>query len=265
LAALAIAGCGGGSSGVGSGGPVPLDQSAGQWAQVICTQNFKCASKADIGDNNMQGCIMADTMGWQSLIQPVQTDQPKGRVAYDPAVMGMCLATLSRETCAEWTSGLTHDEWCREAFTPMVAVGGACLSDVECVRGYCDGVDTSKTPPVEGACKPSIIDGQACDGTYRCVDTDYCDLTAMTCVPKKAGGTACDSDEQCSYEHCTPATNQCTGYAGCSVAPVTRASTFLSLVGLGLVVAAARRRRSTCAAPQRRRSTCAAPQRRRST
>jgi hypothetical protein len=243
VAALA-AGCGGGGGvGPGSGAPVPLAQSPGAWSQVICDQNFKCASKADIGGNNKQGCLTVDQMVWQTLATSVQTEQAKGRVSYDPAAMGACLATLAHESCADWTNGLTHDEWCSESFTPMVNLGGACQTDVECIGGHCDGADLSKTPPVEGTCKPTFAHGAACVSGDACVATDYCEGTAMMCVGKKAGGTACTSDEQCAYDHCNPDTNLCSGYAGCAVAPGGPGSALASAIGFALVAWAARRRR----------------------
>jgi hypothetical protein len=241
VTALAACGSGGGGYG-GSDAPVPVEQSTAPWAQTICQQNFKCASKADIGDNNMAGCLQVDTMVWQSLATSVKADEAKGRVSYDPAAMGMCLSTLYHETCDQWTAGLTHDVWCREAFTPMVAVGGACQSDVECIGGSCKGADLSKMPPVEGVCAARVADGAACAIGDMCSISKYCDGTAMMCVAVKAGGTACDSDEQCASQHCNPDTSVCSGYQGCAVAP-TRGGTILSLLAVGLLVSAAARRR----------------------
>jgi hypothetical protein len=242
VVAAMVGGCGGGGGYSGSSAPIPIEQTTNAWAQTICNQNFKCASKADIGMNNLNGCLAVDEMVWQSNVDTVKADQAKGRVSYDQAAMGACLSTLYHETCAQWTAGLTHDEWCREAFTPMVAVGGACLVDVECVGGYCDGADTSAKPPMEGVCKARLADSAACTFSDKCSETQYCDSTAMMCVPVKAGGTACGSDDECAYAHCNPDTMLCSGYAGCAVAP-TRGGRLVSLLGLGLLVAAAARRR----------------------
>ena len=240
--AMAIAGCGGGGYDPGSGKPVPIDQTPGPWANTICTQNFKCATKADISGNNQAGCVTVDTMVWQSLATSVRDDQAKGRVTYDGAAMGTCLATLAGETCADWDTGLAHDVWCAEAFTPMVAVGGACQTDVECIGGFCKGADLSKTPTVEGVCEARVADGAACQFGDTCSSADYCDGTQMMCVAKKPGGAACDSDEQCGNS-CNPDTSLCSTYAGCAVAPVTTRGTFVSVLVLGLAFSAARRRR----------------------
>jgi hypothetical protein len=240
LACGAAAGCGGGSG--SSDGPVPLSQLPATWAQTVCTQNFKCASAADIMMRKQSDCVGTDTMVWQLLAGSVQDGQANGRVSYDAAQMGTCLATLAKETCDEWVTGLSHDVACPEAFTAKVSVGGTCKSDVECVMGVCDGADLSKTPPVEGVCKARVAHGAACTSSDTCVSTDYCDGTANVCTAKKAGAAACMSDDECGNS-CNPDTNQCSGYAGCSVGPVTARGTLLSALGLALAFSAARRRR----------------------
>lgn len=239
VAAMTL-GCGGGSS--GAGGPVALAQLPTQWAQTVCTQNFKCASAADIMDRTKNDCVQTNTQVWQLLTGSVQDGQAKGRVAYDAAQAGSCLSTLAHETCAEWTTGTFHDVACPEAFTPKVTTGGACQSDVECINGYCDGADLSADPPVEGTCKARVAHGAACTFADTCVATDYCDSTAMSCTAKKVGGAACESDDECGNS-CNTDTSKCSGYAGCAVAGTTARSTLLSLVALGALFGFARRRR----------------------
>jgi MYXO-CTERM domain-containing protein len=248
LALVSAVGCGGSSSPGASGAPVPLAQLPGLWAQTVCAQNFKCASQADIQvnmpspPNSQSSCVTNNTMLWQLLVASVEDGQSKGRVVYDPAQEGTCLATLAHETCADWTTGLAHDVGCPEAYTPKVAVGGVCASDVECIAGFCDGADATMTPPKDGACKARIAHGAACAFGDTCVATDYCDGTAMMCVTKKPGGAACASSDECGNS-CNGDTSKCSGYAGCSVAPVTTRGTLLSLMVVGLVAFAARRRR----------------------
>jgi hypothetical protein len=235
----AAAGCGGGSS-PGNGSPVSLAQSPAAWAQILCAQNFKCASAADIMKRKQADCVSTDTMVWQGLASSVQDGQTKGRVAYDAAQMGGCLQVLAHESCAEWVTGLTHDVTCPEAFTAKVSVSGSCQSDVECIMGVCNGADLSATPPVEGTCKTRIAHGAACMFTDTCVATDYCDGAANTCTAKKTGGADCASDEECGNS-CNSDTNKCSGYAGCAVAPVSPRSTLLSVLMLGLAFLGARR------------------------
>jgi len=246
----ALGGCGGGSSTPGaSGGPVPLAQLPAAWAQTVCAQNFKCASQADIQagmptpPNSMSTCVNNDTGLWQALVTSVQDGESKGRVAYDPAQAGTCLAALAHETCAEWTTGLAHDVGCPEAFTPKVAAGGTCGNDAECIAGFCEGADATTTPPTDGTCKTRVAHGAACAFGDTCVATDYCDNAAGMCVAKKAGGEACVSSDECGNS-CNNDTNKCSGYAGCALArPVTTRGTLLSLLAFGLITSASLRAR----------------------
>jgi hypothetical protein len=91
-------------------------------------------------------------------------------------------------------------------------------------------------------CKARVAHGAACTFSDTCVATDYCDGTANMCVGKKTGGTACASAEECGYD-CNTDTNQCSGYAGCAVAPVTGGGTLVSLLVLVTGFAGTRRRR----------------------
>jgi hypothetical protein len=236
-------GCGGGSAGP-SGGPVQLAQLPATWAQTVCSQNFKCDSVADIMKRTQTDCVQTDTTVWQAAVGAVQDGEAKGRLGYDAAQMGTCLATLAHESCAEWTTGLTHDVSCPEAFSAKVAVGGACQSDFECIMGHCDGATaaTMTMPAVDGACKATLAHGAACVFGDACVSTDYCDGTTNVCAAKKTGGADCGGDDECGNS-CNTDTNKCSGYAGCAVAPVSGRSTLVSGLAFGFIVAAARRRR----------------------
>src|SRR5882724_2004880 len=234
-------GCGGGSS---SGIPsqVQVSQLPALWSQTVCDQNFKCASTADIMGRMKSDCVSTNMTAWQFVTASVADGESKGRLGYDATMMGTCLSTLAGQTCADWLTGLAHPPECNGAFIAKVQVGGACQSDFECVMGHCDGADSSTKPPTDGMCKPTLAHGAACTFADTCVDTDYCDPDAMMCVGKKAGAAACTSDDECGNS-CNSDTHQCSGYAGCSVGPVTPRATLLSALGLALAFSAARRRR----------------------
>jgi hypothetical protein len=241
LGAVAI-GCGGSSS--APGGPVALSALPARWAQVICDQNFKCASAADImyQGATKSDCVMTNQQAWEFITSSVQDGQQKGRVAYDAALMGTCLSKLAAESCDEWVTGLAHPDECTSAFTGKVAAGGACQIDFECVGGTCEGVDDSGATPKDGACRTKVAAGAACVSGDKCAGDNYCDDTAMMCVAKKPGGAACTTSDECGNS-CNTDTSKCSGYAGCAVAPVTPRSTLFSLAALGLVIAVGTRRR----------------------
>jgi hypothetical protein len=235
IGVVALAGCSGGSA-------VTLEQFPDAYAKAVCDQNFKCSTAEDIGDNTKQDCL--DELSAFSLALPeLRKSQQKGRSSYDADKAGACISGLSALTCEEWRTGLAQPAGCAEIFVPKVAVGGACLSDSECIGGTCDGADSFAEPPVDGACKAEVIvaHGAACAIGDTCPDGDYCD---GTCKAQKAGGEACQSDDECGYS-CNPTTMKCSTYAGCNVAPVTAASTLLSLLGLSLAIGLARRKRAS--------------------
>jgi MYXO-CTERM domain-containing protein len=218
---------------------VSLDQFPAAYAKVICDQNFKCASTEDIAGRTKQDCLNTNSSTITFILPELRASQAKGRFVYDGAKMGTCIAGLGALSCADWVTGLADPPGCTDAFVPKVAVGGACQQDAECIGGTCAGADTTVMPPVDGACKARIAHGAACAIEDTCVDGDYCD---GTCTSHKAGGAACTSSDQCGYA-CNDTTMKCSGYAGCAVAPVTAGGTVVALVGLGLLLFTARRRR----------------------
>ncbi|HEY2901501.1 MAG TPA: hypothetical protein VGL59_13050 [Polyangia bacterium] len=239
-----LGGCSGGSSSTGTPAQVSISQLPTVWPQTVCTQNFKCASAADIMSRKMSDCITSNTQAWQFVASSIQDGQAKGRLGYDATLMGTCLSDLAAQSCADWVTGLDHPAECNGAFIAKVNVGGACQSDFECINGVCDGADSSTKPPTDGMCKAKVGHGAACTFDDTCVDTDYCDSTTSVCIAKKAGGAACQSDDECGNS-CNTDTNQCSGYGGCAITSVTPRGTLLSLFGFGFVVvmAAHRRRR----------------------
>jgi hypothetical protein len=231
-----IAGCGGGSS-------VPLDSLPSTYSKTVCDQNFKCSLPEDIGDNTKQDCLDQLSSGLTFLLPELRKSVQKGRSTYDAEKAGTCFSGLAALSCEEWRSGLAQPAGCQEMFQPKTPVGGACAMDGDCIGGTCDGADILSDPPVDGVCKAEVViaHGAACAIGDTCPDGDYCD---GTCKAKKAGGEACTSSDECGYS-CNETTMKCSTYSGCSVAPVTAASTLLSLAAMSLALALARRKRAS--------------------
>jgi hypothetical protein len=243
---LGFVGCGGGGGGGGGGGSggVSLGQLPASFAQTVCTQNFKCCSAADIGEVKMSDCLDNNTALLSAFTSFVGTSQSQGRVTYDGTQMGDCLSALRAQTCADWNNTLLEPASCNLAIVAKVELGGPCQQDFECKLGHCDGATTATNTmaAVDGVCKANTAVGSACTFADTCVDNSYCDSTTMLCTPQKAGGVACDSDDQC-VNTCNTTTGKCSGYAGCSVGAATGASSLTSLALLSCIVIGARRRR----------------------
>jgi hypothetical protein len=241
---MALVGCGGG--GGGSWSSVSLDQLPDVYSKVLCDQNFKCASAADIMGRTKQTCLDDNKALIQFAVSEIRESNTKNRSSYDPAAAGACLTALNSQSCDDWVKGTIEPPACATVTAPKVAVGGACAGDGDCVGGYCDGADTTAMPPKDGTCKATVAIGAACTFADTCADDGVCNSTTMMCtaVVKKAGGEACtgESDTSCSNS-CNPDTLKCSGYAGCAVAGVTPQGTLLSLMALAFVIGLARRRR----------------------
>jgi hypothetical protein len=241
---MVLVGCGGGSS--GSWSTVSLDMLPDVYSKVLCDQNFKCASAADIMGRTKQKCLDDNKALITVAVSSIRDSTTKGRSTYDPAAAGACLTAMNSQSCEDWVKGTIEPPSCANVTKPKVALGGACGGDGDCVGGYCDGADSSTTPPTDGMCKPTVPHGGQCTFADTCADNDVCDDTTKTCTTpvKKAGGEPCtgENDTSCSNS-CNPDTMKCSGYAGCNVGGVTTGGTLLSLLALGLAIAGVRRKR----------------------
>jgi MYXO-CTERM domain-containing protein len=235
VSTAALFGCGGGG---GSGGSVPISQFGSQYSQAMCAQNFKCCSVADIDGRTMQECTETNSTLFSALAGSFSEGQAAGRLTYDAALMGMCIAAIKQLSCDEWKMGLTMSNQpnaCKAAVTAKVAAGGACLDDNECMTGNCDGADSAATPPVTGTCTNLIAAGGSCAGVVECADGLTCTSPGNVCAPKKAGGEACTSDSEC-MNSCNLTTGLCSCYAGCAVGGAMAPR--LPLLALALLAAA---------------------------
>ena len=69
-------------------------------AQTICDQNFKCASAADIMGRMKTDCVNTNLTAWQFLAGSIGDGQTAGRLTYDAATMGTCIAKLAGQSCS---------------------------------------------------------------------------------------------------------------------------------------------------------------------
>ncbi len=81
-----------------------------------------------------------------------------GRIRYDAAAAGRCLANLNA-SCGAFSGGLEADDDCKGVFVGLVPLGGTCYQDEECAGdAHCD--ESAGCP---GVCEASATLGQACD------------------------------------------------------------------------------------------------------
>jgi hypothetical protein len=162
---------------------IPLDRAPAVFADVICEKVFGCCSSEERGTSpflsSQAGCASGLTFLLGGIVPQAMTAMSKNRAMYDPAVLAMCLQQYQSRACSQlrMDGGLSAYRNCK-FIKPLVAVGGACDQNLECINGYC-----------MGAVPATMSDG--------------------VCAAKKANGQMCFEDDECTGGRCNPATGTC--------------------------------------------------------
>jgi hypothetical protein len=85
----------------------------------------------------------------------------------------------------------------------LLPLGASCMISTDCVRtAYCSYP--------QDVCTTKINAGGACTGIAgsECVDSAYCDTSALQCKPTLADGAQCGSSAQCQSDYCSNGTCQ---------------------------------------------------------
>jgi len=220
--------------------PVPLTDLGDALAGAVCDWAVTCRH-------------VPDRPTCERLLDPKQYDTRRaedavaaGRIAYDPGAAGACVAATAGASCMATPFS---DRSCGELFTGLVAEGGGCTSDYECVGGAdctiasCDAQCClgSCGPPLTGEPPPppeladvgepctthtDCVVGAYCETDGRCTATPdregerclfgcargdlYCDIDALVCKAYAGAGEPCD-DAAVSAPPCDPAWSFCDG------------------------------------------------------
>jgi hypothetical protein len=207
------------------------DPAATELAKAICPKAWSCCNANQLINNKQAGtdetsCEKLTDDALQKSVLGIKDSQKKGRSMYDGAKVEACAAFIRGATCDELdvtphVSGLPA---CGSFATPLVAVGGACANDWECIDGFCDR--TGVASGADGACHARVTVGQSCANASACETALACDGATMTCVQPPAPTT--------------PPAAMCFYASGCNVTGGRGAS---SLFALGLLAATMVRRR----------------------
>lgn len=201
-----LVGCGGDGSG---GGNVELDNLGTELAIAACGKQWDCCTDAELMEQYMgitldgepidteEKCIeFAGGLFTGLLIPPYKTSIEMGRIEYDAAAAGDCIAAIESLTCAEYSAETGRSAvpaGCRPFIIPKVADGGACSEHYECTSHYC--VETCMPIPTEGQpCEDACASGLSC--TFDTTNG------MKVCQPLKADGEDCTFDDDCTSGHC---------------------------------------------------------------
>ncbi len=213
LVVLAIAG-GCSDSGTATGDPVELTGLAASLSKASCSKSFECCTATEIMAE--YGAMVTTEANCESqiggllsslLVPSYQASVTAGRLEYDAAAAGDCVAAIESLTCAQYSGQAMTASGCNTFLVPKVANGGACSQSYECTSGNCEGASAG-TPPTDGMCKVKPTVGQTC--SLSCADGSYCQGT--TCVALQANGATCSDSSHCSSGYCNTT---------CMTAPVT--------------------------------------------
>ena len=258
LLSAALLGCGGVDG-------IPIDKIAKDFGDTICQKAYSCCTADQLSSNDAAGkseaeCRTKTTENFTNYLQGVQYSQTAKRARFEQSKADACLATIRSSDCAtlNMTNHLGGVPGCELFTSPLVAVGGQCSNDYECIDSYCK-IPGPDEPAAPGVCTVGAAAGQSC-ATAHCAEGLVCDPLPVTgnatdpaddiCVAPAANGAACDDGYQCVSGGCS--SNQCVAdttakcfySSGCSVAGGTPGVVALMLFAGFATIAVARKRRS---------------------
>ncbi len=256
--ALALLGCGGVDG-------IPIEKTATDFAQAICPKAYSCCSMEQLMGNNLAGmtepeCEDKTTANFRSQMQTMQSSQNAGRAKFNQDQVDACLTAIRAANCTDLTSirSLKGLPACNVSFaTPLVAIGGTCGQDYECIDSVCQ-----KEPMAwEGVCATGVPAGASCN-TDHCSQNLYCDprdgnvANDSVCVVEQDLGATCTSNFECKSRVCaaasgataktctTPTNGQCFYGGGCSAAGGRPGIGALLIIAAFAAVALVRSRRA---------------------
>jgi hypothetical protein len=157
-------------------------------------------------------CEAGTKSAYQNILASLQSSVDRNRATYHSAQVDTCLATIMSSDCAtlNTTTHLTGIAGCESFTTPLVAVGGGCSQNYECIAGWCN-VPANSTNG-EGVCAGFVPFGQSCAaaGGPSCGPNAVCDPgTTLNdssddlCEPVSANDGPCLDSYQCQSLNCS--------------------------------------------------------------
>jgi hypothetical protein len=175
----------------------------------------------DAAISKMAACQKAGGT-WTSLVGPeidalageIQASVDAGRMTYDSAALGSCLAAIAGATCVQMEADPTTGALaaCDTVFTGAVANGAACARSDECATGWCNDA-TSSTCPYLCTAKKDL--GVACTGDEECTSNAcgggkcVANVAGAIDQPCGAGSPQCQPGLYCQWQSTPPYASLC--------------------------------------------------------
>ena len=209
LLAIGGAGCGSGNAAPGN-----IDDFLDRFYAALCTMQVAC------GDMPDKAACLASVKLDSTDILTLKADIASGKVHYDSATAGNCLAYVERLYGSECTvtafaaAGTAGSEACTEAFVGTVADGGACASSFQCASGECTQTDqlclpsraccagscaaTNRAPIPAGADCGRSLDNLNCETGTVCTAGAAAPTSPKCITPSTVVGTPCIVAYECA-------------------------------------------------------------------
>lgn len=249
----ALVGCGG-KKGVDYGG-VSIADAPQEIAKAVCPKAHVCCQPMQLMGNDLAGkdepdCEVKTAEGFRKNLDGLRGSIDKERAVYRGDKLATCLAYIRSAKCEELNrtnhfTGIGCEPWVQ----PLVAVGGTCGADHDCIESFC-----KKQPMAwEGVCQPWPKAGESC-ADVRCDKGLICHGDTKTCATTLADGAMCTSSLQCASLECTdpfgtgtstcapPRPDKCFYASACSYGQAPPSS-FAAALALAALALALRRRR----------------------
>lgn len=204
LAALLVAGCGGGS---GAGGtPVSASDFPARFAAGWCGLVQRCCQASG---GTSTGACEADIM---AQITSIGTRATADGATWAAATAGRCLAAISAADCAGTNvqALVALLDTCDDTWTGVVPAGGACMTYASCAELPVSGGASAGASCVNSMCVPVVRQppGATCNNmTYVC-DAFTSGCSGGICVALPGPGEPCAGDcrtgARCRNAVCAP-------------------------------------------------------------
>ena len=154
-------------------------------AEAQCAKIYDCCTQTEVQaveqesyGNDQDDCEdeTSDVLNFKE--NQIEEGVDDGRLEYHGDVLERCLANYAALSCTDLKQKATATAAeCDGVLVPLVATGGECEIDEECIDGHCQFANEDDE---EGVCQPFAAQGAACADT-TCGPGTYC---STTCVPR---------------------------------------------------------------------------------
>ncbi len=201
-------------AGARDSGVVALADYSRRVSESFCGKVFECCAAAEVAQifngafTDRPSCVARFVSEYDQSVQMLQDSIDVGRVRYDPAAAGACVAGFAELTCPSfnrWSGPPACAAGVFSVFLGTVADGGACS-----VAADCGGSHAICVPVTDGGreCLGAAGIGEPCGNPAACLPGARCiggsgvPAPPPVCTAELPIGSACLFNAQCTSQNC---------------------------------------------------------------